>query len=77
GDVVRITESYEDVSEQILNAASGAADLAERAKIIDEKIKKIAAEAADEKNSLAARVSEMFIGKTYILFKYRLIKDVR
>ncbi|MDD3558243.1 MAG: S46 family peptidase, partial [Melioribacteraceae bacterium] len=77
GYVVRITESYEDVSEQILNAASGAADLAERAKLIENKIKEIEAEASDETNSIEARVSEMFIGKTYILFKYRLIRDVR
>jgi len=77
GYVVRITESYEDVSEQILNSASGAADLAERAKLIEEKIKEIEKEASDQENSIEARVSEMFIGKTYILFKYRLIKDVR
>lgn len=77
GYVVRITESYEDVSDQVLSAASGAEDLAERAKLIDEKIKEIESAANDEENSIEARVSEMFIGKTYILFKYRLIKDVR
>ncbi|MCB9219111.1 MAG: S46 family peptidase [Ignavibacteriales bacterium] len=77
GITVRITESYEDVSEQILEAIKNIDDLAERTKIIEDKMDEIAKAADDSVNSIEGRVSEMFIGKTYILFKYRIIKDVR
>ncbi|MCB0730943.1 MAG: S46 family peptidase [Ignavibacteriae bacterium] len=77
GITVRITESYEDVSEQILEAIKNIDDLAERTKIIEDKMEEIANAANDSINSIEGRVSEMFIGKTYILFKYRIIKDVR
>lgn len=77
GYTVRIMDSYEDVSEEVLEAAEDIENLADRAKKISEKMREIAAEATDEENSIEARVSEMFIGQTYVLFKYRIIKDVR
>jgi len=77
GYTVRITESYEDVSDRVLSAVEGIIDLQERGRLISEKIKEIEKEADDEKKSITSQVSEMFIGKTYILFKYRMIRDVR
>jgi hypothetical protein len=77
GVTVKITESYEDVSEQILDAVKHVDDPAERVKIINNKIREISQNASDEKNSITAQVAEMFIGKTYVLFKYRIIRDVR
>lgn len=77
GTTVRITESYEDVSKQILSAVQGIDDIIERAKIISDKMKEIGESANDEENSIEGRVSEMFKGKTYVLFRYRIIKDVR
>ncbi len=77
GYTVRITESYEDVSDKILNAVEGIDDLKERGKKISEQIRKIEEEASDKENSIVAKVSEMFVGETYVLFKYRIIKDVR
>ncbi|MBK7104254.1 MAG: S46 family peptidase [Ignavibacteriae bacterium] len=77
GTTVRITESYEDVSEVILNSVIGIEDLAERAKIIEDKMKELADSTEDKTNSIVGEVSEMFKGKTYVLFKYRIIKDVR
>ncbi|GJQ61890.1 MAG: Asp/Glu-specific dipeptidyl-peptidase [Melioribacteraceae bacterium] len=77
GVVCRITESYEDVSEEVLNAADEAETLADRTKLIAEKIREIEARESDLDNSIEAGVSEMFVGKTYILFRYRMIKDVR
>lgn len=73
----RITESYEDVSDKVLSAVRGIDDLAERAKGISKKMQEIGIEATDEKNSIEGSVSEMFAGQTYILFKYRIIEDVR
>ncbi|MFZ1290945.1 MAG: S46 family peptidase [Melioribacteraceae bacterium] len=77
GTTVRITESYKDVSEIILNSVAGIEDLTERSKIIEEKMKELADSAEDKSNSIIGEVSEMFKGKTYVLFKYRIIKDVR
>jgi len=77
GVICRITESYMDVSDEVLSAADDAENLAERTKKIAEKIKEIEKRESDPDNSIEASVSEMFIGKTYILFHYRMIKDVR
>jgi hypothetical protein len=77
GTTVRITESYEDVSEQILNAVKNIEDLGERAKQIKDKMNEIGEAANDEANSIEGSVSEMFKGKSYVLFRYRIIKDVR
>lgn len=77
GYTCRITESYEDVSEQILSAIEGVEDLAERSKVISEKMEEIGEAASSEDESIIGQVSEMFKGKTYVLFKYRVIKDVR
>ncbi len=77
GYTCRITESYEDVSDQILSAIEGVDDLAERSKIISEKMEEIGKAASSGDESIIGQVSEMFKGKTYVLFKYRVIKDVR
>lgn len=77
GYKVRITESYEDVSEIILDSVQDIEDFTERSKAISKKMKELAREYTDKVNSIEASVSEMFAGQTYILFKYRIIEDVR
>lgn len=77
GNYCKITESYEDVSEMVLGSVKDIEDPAERVRLIKKKMKAIGKEASDEENNIEATVSEMFIGKTYILFKYRVIHDVR
>lgn len=77
GLTCKITESYEDISDVILQAANQASDIAERTKAIQKKSKELINEAEEKDPTIKAEVSEMFIGKTYILFKYRIIKDVR
>jgi hypothetical protein len=77
GITVRITESYEDVSEEILSSIEGITDLTERAKKIQEKMDEIGDKATDTLKSIEGDVSEMFKGKTYVLFRYRIIRDVR
>ena len=74
GYTCRITESYEDISDQVLAAAKGISDLTERNKAIRDKMAELAEAASNEEESIEARVSEMFVGKTYVLFKYRIIK---
>lgn len=77
GYTVRITESYQDVSEEVLAAAEGVDDLAEKERLISQKMRELSIEYSDEENNIEARVSEMFAGQTYVLFKYRTINDVR
>ncbi len=77
GYTCRITESYEDVSDKVLVALEGISDYAERTKALKKIMNELAEEACDAENSVVAEVSEMFKGKTYVLFKYRVIKDVR
>jgi len=77
GYKVKITESYEDVSDIILKAVVGIDDLEKRSKIISKKMEELGEKATEKENSIEASVSEMFAGQSYILFKYRIIEDVR
>lgn len=77
GLTCRITESYTDVSDIILEAAAKAKDVAERISAIRKKSREIIDSVKQEDPNIDAVVSEMFIGKTYILFKFKLLKDVR
>ncbi len=77
GYTVRITESYKDVSNEVLVGIDKIFNFAERNRLIEKRMKEIAKREKDEVNAVDAEVSEMFPGKTYILFKYKIIKDVR
>lgn len=74
---IRITDSYEDVSQRILDAVANVTDPSQRIDIITNKRKEIAKEAEAQDPTIKAEVSEMFIGKSYVLFKYKTIEDVR
>lgn len=77
GYTVRITESYRDVSSEVLSAIQPDMDLVARTKAIEKKIKEIEKKAEEKNPGMRAEVSEMFIGKTYVLFLYTFLKDVR
>lgn len=74
---IRIAESYEDVSDIILDKIDEIGNSAERAKEIAKRRRELAAKYSDEANAIDAEVSEMFVGKTYVLIKYKILKDVR
>jgi hypothetical protein len=73
----RITESYLDVSSRILTAADNAKEITARTAAIADEIKKIIAEEEKGNPGIKAEVSEMFTGKSYILFRYRILNDIR
>lgn len=77
GLTCRITDSYEDVSHLILQAADEAEDISKRSEAISKKIREIIREEEEKDPSIKAEVSEMFIGQSYVLFRYRIINDVR
>ncbi len=77
GLTCRITDSYEDVSDLILKAADEAEDISKRSEAISKKIREIIREEEEKDPSIKAEVSEMFIGQSYVLFRYKTINDVR
>ncbi len=77
GLTCRITDSYEDVSDRVLGAVAQVTDPASRLQLINTTMQNIVAEAEKEDPTIKAEVSEMFIGKTYVLFRYKTILDVR
>ncbi len=74
---VRITESYRDVSEEVLSAISDTMSYHQRTDAIDKKMKEIVARVEKNNPGKRASISEMFPGKTYVLFIYTYLKDIR
>jgi hypothetical protein len=77
GNSVRITETYRDVSAEVLGAVADSMDPGERARAIQAKMKTIVAATERENKGKRAEVAEMFAGKTYVLFVYAYLRDVR
>lgn len=73
----RITQSYEDVSARVLEGIDDKTDPQTRSRIIGENIEKIRKEEGAKTPDLTVEISEMFVGKSYSLFRYLLITDVR
>lgn len=77
GYTVRITEDYTDVSEEVLSVVTPSMSFLDRAKAIEKRRKEIERQAESENPGLRAEVAEMFTGKTYGLFLYTYLKDIR
>ncbi|MEN8154917.1 MAG: S46 family peptidase [Acidobacteriota bacterium] len=77
GYTVRIIESYEDVSKRVLKVVKKGMSYEKRAKAVKKQIKKIILKVEKKNPGKRADIAEMFIGKTYVLFIYKYIKDVR
>jgi hypothetical protein len=77
GLVCRITASYEDVSHKILQETYRINDPQLRSQIIAKNIKAITDYENKNNPGLQCEISEMFTGRTYVLFRYKLLKDVR
>ncbi len=77
GMTARITESFRDVSKEVLGAVRPDMSLADRTKSIERKIKEMVAETEKRNPGKRAEISEMFIGRTYVLFIYTYLKDIR
>ena len=75
--LVRITEDYRDVSEAVLSAVNDEMSFLERTKAIEKRSKELELEAEAQNTGLRAEVAEMFAGRTYVLFLYTYLRDVR
>lgn len=74
---VRITEGYKDVSELVLSVVTDRMTFLERTQAIDKRRKEIELASEKESKGKRAEVAEMFAGKTYVLFSYTYLKDIR
>lgn len=77
GYTVRITDSYRDVSAEVLSVVKDGMDPEARTKAIEKKMKQMSLAEEEAHPGKRAEVSEMFLGKTYVLFLYTYLKDVR
>jgi hypothetical protein len=73
----KITESYEDVSARVLQGIDESFTPSQRAASIGKNISNIVAEERVKHPDKSIEISEMFVGKTYTLFRYVFLKDVR
>lgn len=73
----RITQSYEDVSAIVLKGIDDNTSPEIRSATIAQNIKNLRDEERKKTPDLSVEVSEMFVGKSYTLFRYILITDVR
>lgn len=73
----KITESYEDVSGRVLQGIDESFSPSQRAASISKNISNLVAEERVKHPEMSIEVSEMFVGKTYTLFRYVFLKDVR
>ncbi len=76
GLVCKITSSYKDVSVDVLSGTQDL-DAVSRLKKIADNIKVVTLKENESNPGLQCEISEMFTGKTYVLFRYKLLKDVR
>ena len=77
GYICRITEAYRDVSEEVLSVVTPSMTPAERSDAIRDRMRTLAKKEEGDRENISCDVSEMFPGKTYVLFTYRIISDVR
>lgn len=74
---LRITVGFEDCSPAVLADLPGNDRPVERQKALKERMSRIEKEAALVDSTLTYEVSEMFPGKSYLLFRYRTLRDLR
>ena len=77
GYTASIMESYIDVSSEVLSVVTDEMDMGERIKAIEKKKKELLIQAEKDYPEKRAEISEMFIGKTYLLFIYTRLRDIR
>ncbi|MEX2191561.1 MAG: S46 family peptidase [Bacteroidota bacterium] len=77
GMTIRITESYRDVSKDVLSVVDNQMSAVDRATAIQKRMRDLAQEAEKANPGKQVSVSEMFAGRTYVLFQYAQIRDVR
>jgi hypothetical protein len=77
GYTAQMLMDMKDVTTEVTDAAKGVTDPVEKDKKINSKIAAMTDALEKGKDDVNATVSEMYNGKQYILFVYKLFKDIR
>jgi len=77
GATVRIIDSYRDVSGEVLSAVNDTLSPIARSGAISARIRSITVETERQRAGTRADVAEMVAGKTYVLFIYTFLRDIR
>ena len=73
----RLLMEMKDVTAEVLDAAKGISDPAEKNKKINEKITTITEPYTKGKEDIDASVSQMYNGRQYILYVHKVFRDIR
>ena len=73
----KITMSYQDVSEAVLEGIQTNTPALEKQEIIEKNRKLILEREQNSNPNLTPEISEMLVGKSYTLFLYKTLSDVR
>jgi hypothetical protein len=74
---VKILESFEDVSAKVLSKISDSLNSIEKQKAINEEITSMKVAENILYPELYIEISEMLPGKSYMVFRYKILKDIR
>jgi hypothetical protein len=77
GYSARMLVDMQDVTAEVLDAAKGITDPVERGMKINKKIAEMTEALKKGKEDADVNIAEMFNGKQYVMFVYKLIKDIR
>jgi len=77
GQKVQIMVDYKDVSNEVLQGIDTIDNAAKRRSLRSQNVKKVEQHYSEQFPDLKVEVSEMMSGKSYLLFKYQIIKDLR
>lgn len=77
GATARIIDSYQDVSGEIISSADDTLDALSRSQAIETRSKELVKRSEADHPGMKAEVSEMIAGKSYVLFLYTVLKDIR
>jgi hypothetical protein len=73
----KITQSYSDVSMEVLKGTENEKDPINKAKTIAKNIEELTKTEQEKHQDLKIEISEMLVGKSYTLFRYKTLNDVR
>jgi hypothetical protein len=77
GYQAQLLSEMKDVTEEVMAAAKGISDPVEKDKKINAKISEMTEKIEKDKVDIRATITEMYNGRQYVLFVYKLIKDLR
>lgn len=73
----KITKSYEDVSLKVLDGINLKMDPIKKKEMIRTNVNRLREEEQKKYPELSIEISEMFVGYSYTLFRYQILKDIR